>query len=248
MRHALARFRDLYSRLYALVCGRPPARLRPVHYLWLAAVDLVRDLQEVLPRLHGRVLDVGCGEQPYRGWLRPDCEYVGVDVEKRPGNAAVIRPGERWPLEDNSFGAVLCTQVLEHDSDPDHTLAEIERVLEPGGTAVITVPFAYNEHARPYDFRRWSAAGAAGFVGQRLEVTEVRKQGRGGSLIGTLWLNWIEHQVGLSPGLQIVRALLMPVWILFSGLVNATARGMDRLDRTGAFYLNVLVVAAKRAD
>jgi SAM-dependent methyltransferase len=245
LRRPLARLRDVYWKLYDRLCGRPPGPLRPLHYKWLVTVDLHRDLRELLPRLNGRVLDVGCGEQPYRSWLPAGSEYVGVDVDERPGVAAVIHPGERWPLEDGSFDAVLCTQVLEHDSDPDHTLAEIERVLRPGGTAVITVPFAYNEHHVPHDYRRWSAAGASALVGRRLEVREIRKQGLAGSLLGALWLNWIEHEVGRRPSLQLLRAVLLPLWILYCAVVNAIARTIDAFDRTGAFYLNVLVIAAK---
>ncbi len=245
MRSILARLRGLYLAVYALACGRPPARMRPLHHKWLASADLQRDLRSVLAGLGGRVLDVGCGEQPYRPWLAPGADYVGVDVADGPGVSAVIRPGESWPFESGSFDAVLCTQVLEHDSSPDHTLGEIERVLAPGGTAVVTVPFAYNEHSMPHDYRRWSAVGAERFVGARLEVREVRREGLVGSLLGCLWLSWIEHQVGRSAGLQLLRALLLPLWILYCGAVNLAARAIDRLDRTGAFYLNVMVIAAK---
>jgi SAM-dependent methyltransferase len=246
VRDFLAALGRAYSRAYAWLCGAPPGPLRPWHYKWLATVDLQRDLREVLGTLEGRVLDVGCGQQPYRRWLPDGGEYVGVDVEERPGVSAVIRPGERWPLEDGSFDAVLCTQVLEHDSDPEHTLEEIERVLESGGRAVITVPFAYNEHAMPHDYRRYSAIGAAAAVGSRLEVLEVRKEGLAGSLLGTLWLNWIEHAIGRSRVLQLLRAPLLPLWILYSAMVNLGCRGIDRMDRTGAFYSNVMVVARKR--
>jgi SAM-dependent methyltransferase len=245
VRPLLARLRGLCNRLYESLCGHPPVDVRPLHRQWLVYVDLHRDLRELLSRLEGRVLDVGCGEQPYRPWLPPGGDYVGIDVDERPGTVR-IHPGERWPLDDASFDAVLCTQVLEHDSDPDHTLAEIERVLRPGGTAVISVPFAYNEHAMPHDYRRWSAVGARAFVDRRLDVAEVRKQGLAGSLVGTLWLNWLEHQIGRSAALQLVRALLVPLWILYCGMVNAVARAIDSFDRTGAFYLNVLLVATKR--
>jgi hypothetical protein len=98
----------------------------------------------------------------------------------------------------------------------------------------------------PHDYRRWSAVGARAFVDRRLDVAEVRKQGLAGSLVGTLWLNWLEHQIGRSAALQLVRALLVPLWILYCGMVNAVARAIDSFDRTGAFYLNVLLVATKR--
>lgn len=242
----LERFREGYDRLYARLCGSPPGPLRPWHHLWLATVDVHRDLREVLGSLEGRVLDVGCGQQPYRDWLAPGASYFGVDVMDEGGADALIVPGERWPLEDASFDAVLCTQVLEHDSDPGHTLAEIRRVLKPGGRLVSSVPFAYNEHAMPHDYRRFSANGLrllledAGF-----EVGEVRKQGLAGSTVGILWLNWLGHLMGRSRALQVLRAVLFPLWILYTGIVNVWARAVDALDRTGAFYSNVMAVARK---
>jgi SAM-dependent methyltransferase len=243
---AFAALRGLYERLYGAICGVPPRPLRPWHYKWLTTVDLQRDLRDVTAQLEGRVLDVGCGEQPYRPWLTSASDYVGVDVEPGPGIDAVIRPGHAWPLSDAAFDSVLCTQVLEHDSDPGHTLAEIDRVLAPGGTVVVSVPFAYNEHMAPHDYRRWSAAGITADVGARFDVIEIRKQGLAGSLLGALWLNWIEHIIGRNRWLQLARALVFPLWILYSAAVNGIARAIDTLDPTGAFYLNVLVIARKR--
>jgi SAM-dependent methyltransferase len=242
----LGRLGHGYERLYEQLCGAPPGPLRPLHSKWLATVDLHRDLRDVLGAIEGRVLDVGCGEQPYREWLGEGCDYTGMDVDEGAGVAIVIRPGEPWPLPEASYDAVICTQVLEHDSRPEHTLSEIDRVLRPGGVAVITVPFAYNEHAMPHDYRRFSAIGASAAIGGRLTTVEVRKQGLIGSLLGILWLNWIDLAVGRSRALQVARALLLPFWILYCALVNLACRLLDRLDPTGAFYSNVMVVARKR--
>ncbi len=238
-----ARLRAAYEVVYGMLCGRLPGPVRPWHHKWLAIVDLQRDLNDCLPDLRGTVLDVGCGRQPYRRWLSGATGYVGVDVEPQPGVDRLITPGVPWPLADASFDAVLCTQVLEHDSAPHHTLSEISRVLRPGGIVIVTVPFAYNEHALPHDYRRWSAAGAASLVSERFHVAEIRKQGRVGTLLGALLLNWMDQTTGRRPMLQVVRALGLPVWIACCAVVNALARIFDALDRTGAFYLNVMVVA-----
>src|SRR5438309_1650033 len=47
---------------------------------------------------------------------------------------------EAMPFEDGSFATVICTEVLEHVPDPLMALAEIQRVLRPGGTLIGSVP------------------------------------------------------------------------------------------------------------
>lgn len=48
---------------------------------------------------------------------------------------------EAWPLPDAQFDAVVCTEVLEHlVFDPAFAMNEMNRVLKPGGVALITVP------------------------------------------------------------------------------------------------------------
>lgn len=47
---------------------------------------------------------------------------------------------DRLALPAASFDRVICTEVLEHTRDPAAILAEIRRILRPGGVAVITVP------------------------------------------------------------------------------------------------------------
>ena len=44
------------------------------------------------------------------------------------------------PFEDGAFGTVLCTEVLEHIPDPSTALREFQRVLQPGGVLIGSVP------------------------------------------------------------------------------------------------------------
>jgi ubiquinone/menaquinone biosynthesis C-methylase UbiE len=56
----------------------------------------------------------------------------------------VVGAGEQLPYPSNSFDIVVCFDVLEHVADPQAVLAEMYRVLKPGGVALATVP---NRHA-----------------------------------------------------------------------------------------------------
>lgn len=107
------------------------------------------------------VLDVGAGTAPYRS-LFGHCRYRTHDWENsvHPGEADLSGDLERGlPARDGEFGAVLCTEVLEHTADPRRALAEIRRILRPGGTLALSVPFVVPLHEEPYDFWRPTSHG-----------------------------------------------------------------------------------------
>src|SRR3954454_23841924 len=100
---------------------------------------------DYIPRLAGgSVIDLGCGTgdsvEQFRN-VNPAVEWVGVDIERSPEVAArrrtdasfVTFDGVALPFEDGSFDAVYCKQVLEHVRAPAPLLAEVARVLRPGG-------------------------------------------------------------------------------------------------------------------
>jgi SAM-dependent methyltransferase len=119
-----------------------------------------------LPHWSGRVLDVGCGDGPWRWLLSPEALYVGLDVPiassgfgYRPGKGCqVIYDGRRFPFVDKAFDHVLCTEVLEHVSEPGRFLRECQRITLPLGTCFFSVPFAARYHYVPHDYWRFTPA------------------------------------------------------------------------------------------
>jgi ubiquinone/menaquinone biosynthesis C-methylase UbiE len=91
------------------------------------------------------VLDLGCGTgdsvELFRS-LEPRVSWTGADIGESPEVAGRTRTdarfvtfdGERLPFADSSFDLVYCKQVLEHVREPAPLLAEVARVLRPGGT------------------------------------------------------------------------------------------------------------------
>lgn len=91
----------------------------------------------------GRVLDLGCGIGHSYASLAPR-ETVGVDIDPeallgqdRETHVADMR---ELPFPNASFASVIAVQSIEHVPDPDRVLAEMVRVLEPGGAAVVVTP------------------------------------------------------------------------------------------------------------
>lgn len=103
------------------------------------------------------VLVDGCGIGMYVRQLRAFTPHVyGMDIEfERVAEGAAELPGlavaaaERLPYPDHSFDTVLSHEVLEHVTDDRQALAEIVRVLRPGGRLVLFVPnrlFPFETH------------------------------------------------------------------------------------------------------
>jgi SAM-dependent methyltransferase len=87
------------------------------------------------------VLDLGCGPGGSRELFRarhPGVRWTGLDVPDSPSPPPEdpeirLYDGGRIPFGDGTFDVVFCKQVLEHVHDPRLVLAEVARVLAPGG-------------------------------------------------------------------------------------------------------------------
>ncbi len=233
--------RDKFYNIYDKIAGKNP-NCNILHYCWLGAKDLNRDLREVLPSLKGKLLDVGCGDKPYKYLLTNVDEHLGLDVYKDKHIDIVVERDKEWPIKDNEFDSIISTQALEHVDNLDLFLKEIFRILKPNGKVVITLPFIECEHAMPYDYRRFSANGIR-YVMEKMgyEIVEIRKQGGFGSSFGFMFLAFIFS----FKFLRTLFALLMPIWFVITLKVNIIGWIIDKLDHSQAFYPNLMVIATK---
>lgn len=123
---------------------------------------IFNDVKQVLPQLKGSVLDVGCGDSPYRFLLNENnISYQGIDIEGAKNfdynnMEVVFFNGEDIPFENEKFDAIICTEVLEHVSNYQKLINEMHRVLKPNGTAIITIPWSARYHYIPYDYFRYT--------------------------------------------------------------------------------------------
>ncbi len=113
-------------------------------------------MQEVIARYapaggrYSRAVDLGCGDGEHLGWLSAhadaiyasDYNLLRLERAAAKGIASVVAMADltAYPAADDSFDLVFCHHVIEHIPDVDAALREIQRILAPGGTALIGTP------------------------------------------------------------------------------------------------------------
>src|SRR5262249_8031544 len=109
----------------------------------------------------GTLLDIGCGDMPYRRLLLSSQSavktYIGLDLK----NSGYTQPDLYWngrhiPLKTCSVNCAIAIEVLEHCPSPQIILREAIRVLKPGGVFVCTTPFLWPLHCVPHDEYRYT--------------------------------------------------------------------------------------------
>jgi SAM-dependent methyltransferase len=146
-----------------------------------------------LPPPGARVLDVGCGRQPFRKTLESlGYSYTGIDVQQNPENTvdvicAIDEPLPEWLISCGPFHFVLCTEVMEHVADWDRAFKNLAALMEQGGRLLITCPYFYLLHEEPYDFWR-PTLHALRYFGSRAGFRILHHAAAGGAwdVLGTL--------------------------------------------------------------
>jgi SAM-dependent methyltransferase len=229
-----------------------------LHPQWVSFRFKEQAAREVAVLADGDVLDIGCADSALRARLKASARYVGLDY---PGTATALYrtlPGvfgdaQSLPFRDASFDTIVVLDVLEHLPRPQECLVEMARVLRPGGSVLLHVPFAYPLHDRPFDFWRFTGHGLETLaVGAGLQVQTVAARGQaieGAALLLNLALtqSLLEAARRVRPVI-VLGVLLVPVVVV----VNLAGWLLSRLAPTVDFlpvsYWAVLSLPPARTD
>lgn len=144
----------------------------------------------------GRLLDFGCGCKPYQNLFTGCSEYIGLDIAN-PGhshkneNVDFYYDGKRIPFEDGSIDCIFSSEVLEHVRNIDTMIPELNRILCDGGMMMLTVPFVWNEHEMPNDYRRYTSNGIRYILKEN--GFRVLKAGKSTGYMEVIFQLWIEY-------------------------------------------------------
>jgi SAM-dependent methyltransferase len=191
-----------------------------------------------------RVLDAGAGECPHstlfahtryvkldRGIGDMTWDYSRLDVQ---GDVCEL------PFRAGVFDAVVNIQVLEHIKEPHVCIAEMARVLKPGGQLILTTVQDWEIHQHPHDFFRYTRYGL------EYLFDKAGLKGRAEALGGLFWnisFRLMALLGFLQAGWRWIFFVLLAPFLAF--LVPAVCYMLDPLDRKQDYTLGYFCLARK---
>ena len=183
------------------------------HHRTCSAADSVRDM---LTKTNGpvRLLDLGCGagdSMDFFSAVNSQCLWHGAEVAGSPelraagatGRSITIFDGVHLPWGDAFFDIVYAHQVLEHVRRPEALLADVARVLKPGGAFIGSV--SYLEPYHSYSLFNYTPYGLITVLHDAgLHVAELRPG-------NDCWSVIVRQMAGGHPGLSKVLRRLSPL-------------------------------------
>jgi SAM-dependent methyltransferase len=218
-----------------------PERLRHLRNPWwfpdhLSVAPLWRALQGASHYAQGCLLDLGCGNAPYRPWFEPrTTRYVTADYPPVAAGVQVACNSESIPFASQTFDTLLCTQVLEHLPHPWLAAGEMARVLKPGGRLILSCPQYWCLHEIPHDYFRFTPYGLRVLFPERdWEWLEHRQQGSTWAVIAcALW----HSSTRFGRGKKLLSLVLNPLLLL-----------LDQVWQNPRDTTNHLVVLGRKAS
>ncbi len=185
------------------------------------------------------ILNLGSGPARLKG--RQD--VINVDIFPF-AEADVVADVKDVPLIDGCADLIVSVASLEHVADPARVVAEMRRLLKPGGELFCFVPFMQPFHAAPADFTRWTAPGCAGLFGA---FDGVRVETAAGPTSGLLWVlqEWLA--MTLSFGIAPLRDVLFLVLMTLTAPLKLLDLALERLPQSRNIASGFFIVASRKA-
>ena len=230
-------------RYSGLAYRLPKPLRRHILHFEVETQDAVAAFARALPA-GVRILDAGSGEGQYAHYFARQ-RYCGVDLAV--GDAAwdysrldAVADLTSLPFRAGTFDAAIHMVTLEHLREPGLALAEIARVLAPGGRLLLAAPHEWEVHQAPHDYFRYTRFGLQYLLEKAgLEPIEMRAVGGYFRLLARRLLNGLQFFTG---GLRWLGFIPAAILLVPPALVLPL---FDALDRERNFTAGYICVARK---
>jgi SAM-dependent methyltransferase len=202
--------------------------------------------------LSGHILDVGCGRKPYASLFEKLETYTGIDIPVTMHGLEqvdVVSTAINLPFQTNSFDAILCTEVLEHLSEPEVAVQEMGRVIQPSGYLLITVPFSEQLHEEPYDYYRFTRYGITHLLEKNgFKVVRIHERGGTWLELGYRLSSFVYSTLGATrsaEGFLTPKPFIAPIVVAICAGIQLFSAGLDRLYRVPLSTIGYGILAKK---
>lgn len=189
---------------------------------------------------NSRVLIIGAGGRINR-LLEKYAEINGfeilsidIDEKKRPDIFADLCTHDFGELK---FDVVVMGEVLEHLHSPHLAIKRIHNALRPNGKLIITVPFIFPIHDRPYDYYRYTRYGLE-FLLREFNDVSITERNNWGEAINVLFVRHIMEK-------NICSRLVAPIFVVIAFINLPVLWLLGYLIKTN-FITSGYVVTAKK--
>ena len=179
----------------------------------------------------GHVLDVGGGRlSRTNGFLSGAAKVDSINIQPDLDPTWLVEPDRPFPIDSDTYDAAVCLNTLEHIYDAGFVIREAHRVLKPGSTLFVTVPFIFRIHASPDDYFRGTPSWwkrtlqSVGFSRTELQPLVWGRYTAAGTICG--------YRGFLPAGLQREAAHLKDIiyaWLVFRGADRYEGRRGERV-------------------
>ena len=220
-------------------------------YYRVRCTQFIQEMADNLPPTT-IVLDLGCGGFDYRQLFHRQ-RYIGLDINPKYPDLDCIGDVNKLPFADQSIDTVLANNLLEHVNTPHLLLAEVYRVLKPGGKLYLLVPFFTHIHQAPIDFFRYTKYGLASLF-EKAGLTPLSLESVGGlfaiqSYLINVCFRRIFEMLSQKRGGRVLVTLLRPVWSrCYYHLLLPLLSRLDRWDPHDDYALGYFSVQQKSAE
>jgi SAM-dependent methyltransferase len=219
----------------------------PVNPFYIIRKRLVDAIRSSASQFSGDILDFGCGSKPYEALFARSRSYVGTDIETsghshHDSRVDYFYDGKTLPFADATFDHVVSFEVFEHVFNIPDVLKEINRVLRPHGVLFFSIPFAWGEHEKPYDFGRYTSFGITHVVEENgFKIERIVKTNTDIEAIVQLFATYLYESVAprervLKSIFQICAIAPLTIFGLVAGRIMPNA---------GQIYSNMVITATK---
>jgi SAM-dependent methyltransferase len=216
--------------------GRLVRKLRPSPDVTRLFASIEEELDGYTHLLNGRVLNAGAGNRDISHLVSGELVNQDIPHGNHPGHVDIWSPLEEIPVDDGQFDAAVCNAVLEHVTDPERVIAELSRVLHPGGVLYLCVPFMQPEHLDPVDNQRYTLGGLHNLCARHgLDVRQGGPVHSADTALGWVLNTWLQGETRLGH--------LVLGRIAYHALARRAAKSRHQVAAVASAYR---VVAVKR--